>query len=191
MAGDGRSQLQSRRERSPASGLFELSSPGFLKVRPLKVHEVFLGEHFVLAVLYVQLRACPVGVYGRAFPDFRQMFSATKKSRVPRPSRVLCGRAGILTSCRSRRCLESGDSPRRGFRTDSAEREEFKIPPSASSGQALSQKPRQGRGTRFPLGGRLTLSPRKSAGLPRPSRAFCERAGNLISYPAFLFPESH
>jgi hypothetical protein len=80
-------------------------------------------------VLYVQLRACPVGVYGRAFPDFRQMFSATKKSRVPRPSRVLCGRAGILTSCRSRRCLESGDSPRRGFRADSAEREEFKIPP--------------------------------------------------------------
>jgi len=36
-------------------------------------------------------------------------------------------------------------------------------------------------------------------GLPRPSRAFCERAcpelaegaGNLISYPAFLFSESH
>jgi hypothetical protein len=39
---------------------------------------VFLQEHFVLAVLYVQLRACPVGVYGRAFLDFRKMFSATK-----------------------------------------------------------------------------------------------------------------
>jgi hypothetical protein len=41
---------------------------------------VFLQEHFVLAVLYVQLRACPVGVYGRAFLDFRQMFGATKKA---------------------------------------------------------------------------------------------------------------
>ena len=42
--------------------------------------EVFLQEHFVLAVLYVQLSACPVGVYGRGFPDFRKMFSATKKA---------------------------------------------------------------------------------------------------------------
>jgi hypothetical protein len=41
---------------------------------------VFLQEHFVPAVLYVQLRACPVGVYGRAFLDFRKMFSATKKA---------------------------------------------------------------------------------------------------------------
>jgi hypothetical protein len=127
-------------------------SSRFSKAGDFCCGEVFLQEHFVLAVLYVQLRACPVGVYGRAFLDFRQMFSATKKSRVPRPSRVLCGRAGILTSCPSRRCLESGDSPRRGLRADSAERKEFKIPaPSASSGQALSQKPRQGRGTRFPL----------------------------------------
>jgi hypothetical protein len=46
----------------------------------LQSGEVFLQEHFVLAILYVQLRACPVGVYGRAFPDFRQMFSATAKS---------------------------------------------------------------------------------------------------------------
>ena len=30
-----------------------------------------------------------------------------------------------------------------------------------------------------------TLSQQKSAGLPRPSRAFCERAGNLISYLSF------
>jgi hypothetical protein len=45
--------------------------------------EVFLEEHFVLAVLYVQLRACPVGVYGRAFLDFRQMFSAAKKAGCP------------------------------------------------------------------------------------------------------------
>jgi hypothetical protein len=36
--------------------------------------------------------------------------------------------AGILTSCPSRRYLDSGDSPRRGFRADSAERKEFKIP---------------------------------------------------------------
>jgi hypothetical protein len=42
--------------------------------------EVFLQEHFVPAVLYVQLRAYPVGVYGRAFVDFRKMFSATKKA---------------------------------------------------------------------------------------------------------------
>jgi hypothetical protein len=47
----------------------------------LQSGEVFLQERFVLAVLYVQLRACPVGVYGRAFLDFRKMFSATKKSR--------------------------------------------------------------------------------------------------------------
>ena len=44
------------------------------------VREVFLREHFVLAVLYVQLRACPVGVYGQASLDFRKMFSATKKA---------------------------------------------------------------------------------------------------------------
>jgi hypothetical protein len=31
---------------------------------------------------------------------------------VPRPSRVLCGRAGVLTSCPSSQCLESRDSPR-------------------------------------------------------------------------------
>jgi hypothetical protein len=41
---------------------------------------VFLQEHFVRAVLYVQLRACPVGVYGRDFLDFRKMFGAMKKS---------------------------------------------------------------------------------------------------------------
>ena len=46
-------------------------------------HEVFLAEHFVLSVLYVQLRACPAGVYGRAFLTFRQMFSATKKAGAP------------------------------------------------------------------------------------------------------------
>jgi hypothetical protein len=34
----------------------------------------------VLAVLTVQLRACPIGVYGQAFLDFRKMFSATKKA---------------------------------------------------------------------------------------------------------------
>jgi hypothetical protein len=45
--------------------------------------EVFPQEHFVLAALYVQLRACPVGVYGQAFPDFRKMFSATKKAGHP------------------------------------------------------------------------------------------------------------
>ena len=43
----------------------------------LQTGEVFLQEHFVLAVLYVQLRACSVGVYGRAFLDFRKMFGMT------------------------------------------------------------------------------------------------------------------
>jgi hypothetical protein len=37
---------------------------------------VFLKEHFVLAVLYVQLRACSGGVYGRAFVDFRKLFGS-------------------------------------------------------------------------------------------------------------------
>jgi len=46
----------------------------------LQSGEVFLQERFVLTVLYVQLRACPVWVYGRAFLDFRKMFSATKKA---------------------------------------------------------------------------------------------------------------
>ena len=50
----------------------------------LQSGEVFLQEHFVLAVLYVQLRACPVGVYGRAFPDFRKMFRAATKAAVLR-----------------------------------------------------------------------------------------------------------
>ena len=47
--------------------------------------EVFLKEHIVLALLYGQLRACSVGVYGRAFLDFRKLFgvgdgSTLKKS---------------------------------------------------------------------------------------------------------------
>ena len=45
----------------------------------LQSGEVFLQEHFVLALLYVQLRACSVGVYGRAFLDFRKMFGTTEK----------------------------------------------------------------------------------------------------------------
>jgi hypothetical protein len=45
----------------------------------LQSEEVFLEEHFVPAVLYVQLRACSVGVYGRAFLDFRKMFGTTEK----------------------------------------------------------------------------------------------------------------
>jgi hypothetical protein len=43
--------------------------------------EVFLQEHFVHAVLYVQLSACPAGVYGQAFPDFRKTFGAREKAR--------------------------------------------------------------------------------------------------------------
>jgi len=51
----------------------------------LQSGEVFLKEHFVLAVLYVQLRACSARVYGRAFLDFRKLFgmehgSTLKKS---------------------------------------------------------------------------------------------------------------
>jgi len=33
--------------------------------------------------LYIPPRACPVGVYGQAFPDFRKMFCATKKLVIP------------------------------------------------------------------------------------------------------------
>jgi hypothetical protein len=139
---------------------------------------VFLQEHFVPPVLYVQLRACPDGVYGRAFLDFRKMFSPTKKAGHPERPRFSSRRRNpslygwwsggwpALSQQKSARAapsfsrflreggefdflsvetmLESGDLPRRGFRADSAERKEFKIP-------ALSQKPRQGRGTRFLL----------------------------------------
>jgi len=54
-------------------------SSRFSKAGDFRCGEVFLQEHFVRAVLYVQLRACPVGVYGQASLDFRKMFSATKK----------------------------------------------------------------------------------------------------------------
>jgi hypothetical protein len=48
----------------------------------LQSGEVFLQEHFVLPVLYVQLRACPVEVYARAFVNFRKMFSREEKGRL-------------------------------------------------------------------------------------------------------------
>jgi hypothetical protein len=52
----------------------------------LQSGKVFLKEHFVLAVLYVQLRACSGGVYGRAFLDFRKMFGTTEKGVALRPA---------------------------------------------------------------------------------------------------------
>jgi hypothetical protein len=55
-------------------------SSRFSKAGDFCCGEVFLQEHFVGAVLYVQLRACPAGVYGRAFLGFRKMCGATKKA---------------------------------------------------------------------------------------------------------------
>jgi hypothetical protein len=57
--------------------------------------KVFLQEHFVLAVLYVQLRACPAGVYSRGFLDFRKMFGATKKARHPERPRFSSRRRSL------------------------------------------------------------------------------------------------
>jgi hypothetical protein len=68
---------------------------------------VFLQEHFVLAVLYVQLSACPVEVYGRAFLDFRKMFSATKKAAELR-SAGKTGTDGTFSRLRELLRLENG-----------------------------------------------------------------------------------
>ena len=72
----GDSDLQRCGHQGPTIGTPFLANPQ----GRLRSGEVFLQEHFVLAVLYVQLRDCPVGTYGRAFLDFRKMFSATTKA---------------------------------------------------------------------------------------------------------------
>jgi hypothetical protein len=67
-----------------------------VKIRGFCCGEVFLQEHFVRAVLYVQLRACPVGVYGRAFLDFRKMFRRDEKSRQASLDRENRDRRGLM-----------------------------------------------------------------------------------------------
>jgi hypothetical protein len=88
-----------------------------MKVRDSQSGEVFLQEHFVLAVLYVQLRDCPAGVYGRTFLDFRKMFSATKKERRAllgwdggpfKPKAGLNGPPGRLSPAQVAGCAECG-----------------------------------------------------------------------------------
>jgi len=92
-------------------GIDTASSQKRFAVQP-QSREVFLEEHFVLAVLYVQLRACPVGVYGRALLDFRQMFSATKMLVIPNV-RVFHRSGGISVSAAvGRQPMRPGDKVR-------------------------------------------------------------------------------